>query len=115
MPRGSGPLNGEASVADSLGRFALQQQRQHCSLSLSSLLPSSSARLSRPCPVSLAPPPSHPSHSPSPPPANTFETVNHVLLRPDALELRLLEMGPLPPAVQQGVPNGGDVRPQARL
>lgn len=40
---------------------------------------------------------------------------DHVLLRPDTLELRLLALGPFPPAVQQGVPDGRDVRPEARV
>lgn len=38
-----------------------------------------------------------------------------VLFRTDALAMRLLEMGKLSPAMQQGVPNGRDVRAEAGL
>lgn len=39
----------------------------------------------------------------------------HVLLRADTVEMRLLEMGKLSPAVHQGVPDRRDMRTQARL
>lgn len=41
--------------------------------------------------------------------------IGHVLLRTDSLELRLLALGPLPPAMQQRISNGRDVWAEAGL
>jgi len=49
------------------------------------------------------------------PPTARATNSNHVLLRTNALGLRLLEVGELPAAVQQGVPDGRDVRAEASL
>lgn len=49
------------------------------------------------------------------PTAVFITSCHHVLLLPIRLDLRLLEMGRLPPAMPQGKPTRRDVRPQARL